>query len=304
MKPASLFLIFLFLISFLHQTVDAQVDLSKFDQAFISVTTPDDTKFDVEKKYLSGLLVSYLRGTEAFTRVHFARDDASQGVLLDVAITQMKVVGSGARFFGGALTGKDKLAANVRFVDLTNGMVLAETTVDGSGSRGFLWNIGGATIYSAMSNFADSTVAWAGYGDATFGKPLDWGGKIDRETPIAVRCTGIERKSAGTLVRYKQSNETICAALKKKLESIQVRVTEDSATILHLTLEAMASAGTRNEFKPVLIMRWLVEGPGGVLHDDVVASTGPAANRKGARSSAAEVVSTQIQIGVDALWAH
>ena len=170
-------LLSLFLLLLAYQASEAQVDLTQFDQIHVRVSTPDDTKFATEKGYLSGLLISYLRGTNAFHRVHAATELTAQGVLLEVDITHLRVIGSTTRFFAGALSGKDKLAAKVRFRDLSTGTVIVETVVDGGGTRGFLWNIGGASIYSAMSNFAGSIVEWAGYGSPIFGEPLDWGGK-------------------------------------------------------------------------------------------------------------------------------
>ena len=105
-------------------------------------------------------------------------------------------------------------------------------------------------------------------------------------------------------MRYKQSNESVCKALQQQLESIGVEVAEESPHVLHLSLVAGVTAGMKNKFEPVLIMRWLIKGPDGVVHDGVIASNGPVAKRKGGRNSAAEAVLMQVRIGTNALWSR
>lgn len=284
------------------QSAIAQVDLPPHDQLFVRVTTPDDEKFDLEQRYLSGLIVSYMRGTGEFIRVHAAADEMPDGLLLDIAITRMRVIGGVTRLFGGVLAGKDRITANVRFVEVSTDTIVAETAVDGSGSQGFLWNHNTANIVVAMNNFAAALVEWSGFGDARFGAPTDWQGVVGRNGSVSIRCTGIDKKTANFLVGLDQSNETVCSALQKSLHAAHIKVVDDSPIVLTLSLEAMVSA-IENRFKPTLVMRWRIDGPNELLLDDTIAnSREKTRSKKAGRISAAELIRVQVQTGVDALF--
>ena len=289
---------------FLFGSAAAQVDLSRYDLLHVQVTTATNKEFPAETAQLSALLIGYFRGTNRFSEVGFARDGARSGVRLEIVITSMRVVGGGARFLGGALMGKDQLAADVRYRDLDTGSVLAETSVDGQGKGGFIWNIGGATISAALLMFSKSLMEWSGYPAAVFGIPKNWRGVLNRDTPVSLRCSGIdERSKMGGIGYLKQSDGLTCSLLEDALRNADIRVAESSSTVLHLSVEDY-NGGTTG-YDSLLIGRWRIESAGAVVHDDVLVSFLPANGRSRGRLSknATEVVRLHTQTGVDALRA-
>lgn len=282
------------------------VDLSPYESLYVRVMTSTEKEFTEEPKYLSGVLVSLFRGTNKFGHVGEAIDGAVAGALLEVNITKLRVVGGLGRFLGGRLSGKDKIAADVRMIDVASGAVLAETTVDGSGKGGFIWNVAGANIHAAMGQFAESLMSWSEQSAAGFGMPQDWRDKLDRNTPIAVRCSGIDENKKTGLAPFKQSDESLCDALKENLRKAQVSVVESSSMVLSLSVEAYGlPVSGLPRFESVLVGRWHIESSEGTLLSDVLASTYRSEKRgsvKRLRENAAEVVRLQTKKGVSALW--
>ena len=287
---------------FLAGSAAAQVDLSPYDTLQVQVTTATEEEFPAETAHLSALLIGYFRGTDRFTEVGVARDGATSGVRLEIVITSLRVVGGAARFLGGRLAGKDQLAADVRYRDLRTGSVLAETSVDGQGKGGFIWNIGGATITAAFLLFSESLMEWSGYPAAEFGKPKNWHGVLNSDTPIALRCSGIdERSKMGGIGYLKQSDGLTCSLLEDALRNAGMRVVESGSTVLHLSVEDYSGGATG--YDSLLVGRWRIESAGVLVHDDVLVSYLPANGRSRGRLSenATEVVRLHTQTGVDAL---